>query len=321
LYHILQRLPLPSYDTVNCWLPVDNLTEAQLERLLNTLDNVSRSESTKWGKTIWANLENLKISINQNINRISINGSLCKFFYGNNLQSLTYRDVKFAIEKLSEGIHLPMANAEVTRLDIAHNFSMNHPVPLYLSPLGIVKYHHRLEEPNTLYYKGTKQVLAFYDKNKELKAHKEAIPAEFKQTNLLRYEQRYMKQVNKQLQQEVNVGILTNEKFYRELVNGWQSAYNRIPKDRKLSLKAEGFNIISNLTDFCGIALLYQSGGERAALELVDRERKLGKYTGSQVKRVRDKIKQFASLPGFTTENEQMEELNAKMQEVIENLN
>lgn len=312
---------LPSYDTVNCWLPADYLTDKQLQNLLSNLENVSYTESPHWGISFRGSLENLIISINQKSNRIAVKGSLCKYHHGSNLQSLTLPEVKQAVEKIADHLHLPMDQAQVSRFDIAHNFAMDHPVPLYLPPLGLARHYRRLEQPTSLYYRGSKRELVFYDKIKELKSHKEKIPEQQKHENLLRYEQRYMRQVKNQFLKEVTAATLSEESFYRDLVKRWEGAYAGISKDRKINLEAAGFNMIEDLPSLAGMALLQLVGGERAALEEVDRQRNRGVFTRYQVKRAKDKIKEFASLPGLTTENEQVEELNAKMQEVIKHLN
>jgi hypothetical protein len=211
--------------------------------------------------------------------------------------------------------------AQVSRFDIAFNFVMDHPAPLYLPPLGLARYYKRLEQPTSLYYQGSKRELVFYDKIKELKAHKEKIPESLRRKNLLRYEQRFMRQVSNQFLTQVTAATLSEESFYRDSVRRWEGAYAGISKDRKINLEAAGLNIIEDLPDLSGVAMLQLLGGERAALEEVDRQRKRGQYSRYQVKRAKDRIKYFASLPGLTTENEQVEELNAKMREVIKHLN
>ena len=95
-------------------------------------------------------------------------GSLCKWYLGDNYKTMGRGDAKMAIERLSDTLHLPMSKATICRLDIAQNFITKHPPEVYMSHLGLLKYAIRLEEPHGLYYRQTDGRLSFYDKNREL---------------------------------------------------------------------------------------------------------------------------------------------------------
>ena len=67
---------------------------------------------------ITGSLNGLKISLNRYQMKIR-DGSLCKWYLGDNLQTMGRGDTQRAIEKLSDTLHVPMSKATITRLDIA----------------------------------------------------------------------------------------------------------------------------------------------------------------------------------------------------------
>ena len=88
---------------------------------------------------ITGSLNGLKISLNKYQMKIK-EGSLCKWYLGDNFQTMGRCDTQRAIEKLSDTLHVPMSKATVTRLDIAQNFITRHPPEVYLNHLGALKY-------------------------------------------------------------------------------------------------------------------------------------------------------------------------------------
>ena len=97
------------------------------------------------GETVLSgNLNGLKITVRRSGVNVK-GGSLCKWYLGDNFQSMGRGDVKKAIEKLSDTLHLPIERASVTRLDIAQNFIVKHPTSVYYNHLGILAYAKRLE--------------------------------------------------------------------------------------------------------------------------------------------------------------------------------
>jgi len=71
--------------------------------------------------------DSFKISVSKR--KISIkDASLCKWYLGNNFETLQRKDVQHAIEKLSDTLHLPIDKAKVTRFDVAQNFIMKYQI-------------------------------------------------------------------------------------------------------------------------------------------------------------------------------------------------
>lgn len=119
------------YDTVNFRLlqreagGVDFLAEMPC-----FLENIG--EHYYNGETvITGSLNGLKISLNRYQMKIK-DSSLCKWYLGDNFQTMGRGDTQRAIEKLSDTLHVSMSKATVTRLDIAQNFITKHPPPRYI---------------------------------------------------------------------------------------------------------------------------------------------------------------------------------------------
>lgn len=185
---------------------------------------------------ITGSLNGIKISLNRYQMKVK-DGSLCKWYLGNNFQTMGRGDTQKAIEALSEALHLDMSKATVTRLDIAQNMIMKHPPEVYLNHLGLLKYATRLQEPSGLYYKQTNGRLCFYDKNREQKSNKEPIPELYKDRNVLRFEQRYSQRIAAQLKiGKVTGALLYDEAFYIDLLNRWKETYKAIQKINDIQL-------------------------------------------------------------------------------------
>ena len=218
------------YDTVNFRLLQSEAVGVDfLSEIPCYLENVGE-HNYGGGTVITGSLKGLKISLNSYQMKIK-DGSLCKWYLGNNFQTMGRGDTQRAIERLSDALHVPMSKATVTRLDIAQNFITRHPPEVYLNHLGVLRYATRLQEPNGLYYILTGGRLCFYDKNREQKNHKEPIPELYEGRNVLRYGQRYTDRIASRLKVgEVTGALLYDEAFYIGLLNRWKEAYKAIRK-------------------------------------------------------------------------------------------
>ena len=186
------------YDTVNFRLRqyeaggVDFLAET------SCYFDVTGTHNFKGETVLSGSLNGLRVTVSRSGVNIK-DGSLCKWYLGDNFQTMGRGDVKRAIENLSDTLHLPMDKANVTRLDIAQNFIVKHPTDVYFNHLGILMHAQRLQQPDGLYYSQTGRRLVFYDKIKEQKNKREPVPELYAGRNVLRYEQRYTSRIATQL--------------------------------------------------------------------------------------------------------------------------
>lgn len=113
------------YDTVKFRL---NCLEKEIRYLLSKFD--SQRDTNVHDKCRFYQLDNLGINIYNSF--ITIEGSLAKFYYGNNLHLLGREEIKQVIDLLSDILQLDINSAHVTRIDIAADFEMSHNTKEYL---------------------------------------------------------------------------------------------------------------------------------------------------------------------------------------------
>lgn len=250
------------YDTVNFWLPqskaggVDFLTETPYY-----LENVGEHIYNNGEIVITGNLNGLKIILKEHQMKIR-DGSLCKWYLGDNFQTMGRGDTQKAIERLSDTLHVPIREATVTRLDIGRNFETRFPPEVYFNHLGSLRNFIRLKEPNGIYYCQSSKQLCFYDKIAEPKAHKAFIPKQYEGKNVLRYELRYLERIAAKLHvKEVTAAMLYDEAFYIGLMNRWGDAYMAIQKINDASLNFQAMKSKSQLYKMGVLSLTEQVGG------------------------------------------------------------
>lgn len=270
------------------------------------------------GEVVTGTLGNLKVSLNAYQVRVK-DGSLCKWYLGNNFQSMGRKDTQRAIEKLSDTLHLPIDKATVTRLDIAQNLVVKHPTGVYLNHLGLLKNATRLAEPNGIYYDIKGQRIAFYDKNREQKTKHEQIPELYEGRNVLRYEQRYTQRVARQLNVlEVKGAMLYDEAFYITLLNKWRDSYKDIQKINDVSINFQAMKTKQNLYRMGVLSLIEQMGGQIAMMEQIAEAQKRGELSRKQAYDLKQAVQDACTLrDGLTIPNEAIAELDKKVNEAV----
>lgn len=267
---------------------------------------------------ITGSLKGLKVSLNRYQMKIK-DGSLCKWYLGDNLQTMGRGDTQRAIESLSDALHVPMSRATVTRLDIAQNFITRHPPEVYLNHLGVLRYATRLQEPNGVYYSQTGGRLCFYDKSRELRSNREAMPELYEGRNVLRYEQRYTNRIASQFKVcEVTGGMLYSETFYIDLLNRWRNAYKSIQKINDVSLNFQAMKTKQQLYKMGVLSLIEQAGGQLQMIEQINEAQKRGELSKKQAFDLRQTINEACKIrDGLTVPNEAIQELDKKVNEAV----
>lgn len=270
------------------------------------------------GVVLTGSLGNLKVSCNEYQIKVK-DGSLCKWYLGDNLQTMGRKDTERAVEKLSDLLHLPMDKAQVTRIDVSQNFIMKHPPSVYLNHLGVLKGATRLEEPNTLYYRKQGYGLCFYDKAREQKAKKEPLPELYENRNVLRYEQRYTGRLAKHLGvPEVRASMLYDEAFYIDLLNRWRDDYKAIQKINDIQLNFEYMRNKKDLNRMGVLSLVESVGGLNAMMNQIAEAQQQGKLNRKQAFDLRQSIKDACTIKdGLVVENEAIAELSKKIVEAV----
>ncbi len=306
------------YDTVNFRLlqskagSVDFLAETPCY-----LENVGE-HNYNGEMVITGNHKGLRISLNRYQMKIK-GGSLCKWYLGDNFQTMGRGDTQRAIESLSDALHVPMGRATVTRLDIAQNFITKHPPEVYFNHLGILKHAERLQMPSGLYYSGNGWKLCFYNKYLEQNKQGEPVPELYKGRNVLRYEQRYTKRIASQLKVcEVTGEMLYNETFYIDTLNRWRDTYKAIPKINDISINFQAMKTKQQLYKMGVLSLTEKAGGQLQMIEQINEAQKRGELTKKQAFDLKQAIKEACKIrDGLTIPNEAIKELDKKVNEAV----
>lgn len=263
-------------------------------------------------------LGNYTVSISQW--RVNVkDGSLCKWYLGDNFQSMGHRDIQYAIEKMSDELHLPMNHATVTRLDIAENIITRHPVSVYFEHLGILPYALRLVQPNSLYYSKRDETLCFYDKIREQRDKNMPIPDAFRNSNILRYEHRYTKRLGATFKVDrVTGAMLYDEGFYMNLIKRWRNAYRAISKINDAVLNFDTIKTTRQLHKMALLAWISDMGGELEFLNRIAEGQKCGRLNAKQAHDLRQAVKDSCAIrEGLTVKSDVITELDKKIAEAV----
>lgn len=308
------------FDTIHLRLRQDDLAGGVnfIESLPYLLTDVSTHQSEAGEVWVRGNLGNLTIRANHFQMSVK-DGSLCRWYLGDNFQTMGRGEARRAIECLSDMLHLPMSNAAVTRLDLAANFIMKYPPTTYLDHLGELRYNKRLPQPDGLYYAQHDKRLCFYDKVKEQKNKHEEIPEVYLGQNVLRYEQRYLQRVARNLSvPDVRASMLYDDDFYHRLVLNWRDTYRAI---KKINLTNFDFTMIKGkkqLYKMGVLALVNMSGGKNEFLRQIDEAGKRGELDGKQKSDLRAAVNEACKIDGsMVTQSDAVAELDKKINEAV----
>ena len=270
------------------------------------------------------NTNHFKVTISRRGVNIK-NGSLCKYYLGDNFKTLGRRDTQEAIGKLSDTLHLPIDSATVSSIDVAQNFIVKQPVQVYYNHFGELKYAGRSPVTNgegeieTLYYYKSKGVLVFYDKIKEQQSKKQPIPELYQNRNVLRYEQRYKSRLPNVFHVErVTASMLYSEKFYIDLLNSWRDSYYAIKKINDITINIEAMKGKKDLYTLGVLSLIEKAGGELAMMTQIEEAQKSGKIDKKRAYDFRQVVKAACSEKvGISAQNECILELDRKVKEAV----
>lgn len=310
------------YDTINFALFKDKTPELATVKLLDYvpqfLDKTSHHYFNEGRSiSITGYLNNLKVIVSENAIKVKDN-SLCKWYLGDNIQTLSRGDCQKAIESLSDCLHLPMSKSDVTTIHLAGNLLVNQDPSLYYDGLGALNYFNRGILGNGLYYFGSNGNLVFYDKLKDAKVKGSPIPSLYDGKNLLRYERRFNTRLCKQFNcLELKAYTLYNENFYISIIDRWVSDYHCINKLKKL--KKIDYEMVKTRTDLYNQTLLLyieSRGGLLVVLDELKQAQQAGELTKKQAQDLRNKYKEVANHKLFVEDSDLILELDQKVKQV-----
>lgn len=287
------------------------------------LDNGNESSNVKTGEvSVFGNVENIKVM--QYFGGYSIQGSLPKFLYGNNVCQLTRKEVGQAIEKLSDRLHLPLNDARVTGIEVGANICLTKRHTAYTRLLGDMPRMQRVSMADSLYYQGSGKVhprqYYFYDKVAEVRKSGGTMPQGLEAANMMRYEMRLNGRLPFQLSiPEFKGSTLQDRKVYQELINRWLNGYlsiNKLVNMEDEHLK-KGMSVKEAQEVF--IAQQIAKGGSSMIDEFIAKLKQNECFDNRlYYNRVKSNLQKLASKTKLSVDNGDIEELTAKVKQIAQ---
>jgi hypothetical protein len=247
------------FDTVHFWIDRVELSGKSPFDTQRYLSDITERQNERAGYSCSGNIGEYAVNIGER--GISLKGSLPKNYYGDNLHTLTRRDTQQAVEQLSDHLHLNINAARVTRLDVSTIIPTKRPPADYYSHLGNKPYFERLQStPDTLYYNNHQRQIIFYDKTKEAAAKSVQIPDILQNSSLLRYELRFTKRLNRQLNAVLTAAKLYDVGFYRAVIQNWHNEFKTIQKLKNQSFMIDNITTTKEAETALFSALLQEKG-------------------------------------------------------------
>lgn len=279
------------YDNIGLYLDSRDLVDVNLyNEVLQNSNNINvdrygvNSNDAPFAYISIDGKNNQKLSFKVEPYRISMlgkNSSICKYYLGNNFDTLTLEDFNNAIKEISDRLGVDISNARVCRIDIATNFLMDYQPSLYNECLIHLSRYKRSAMNGNLYFKTTRIELNFYDKIKEYKEKGIKIPEEWKKVkNLLRYEIRFKKSVSKIFGKTIRINDLCSETFLKEVFDKWQTYYWNISKQNPIVFESETSTF--NTRDFKNYFFakgVEATGGIKCVYKMIDESKKAKNLT------------------------------------------
>ncbi|QNR86744.1 hypothetical protein H9N25_10345 [Pedobacter riviphilus] len=286
-------------DSLNLFLALDFANnKEQFNHILSLFNQKPDKLTSKiTGEEFFSgNIKNFGIRINNN--SLTINGSICKFYYGNNQKTLSYTDFVQAILELEELLGLDLEEAIVRRIDLAENLFMKFKPESYYPLLIKGGFLKRREDDNGLYFRNKNRTVLLYDKVVKEKKSQVLIDADFVNKNVLRYEFRMNR--NMEISKRLNVkgakllDIINN---YTLLVDYWRKSFDLIPKDIELNIPEDSFfHTASGFRDFLAVHGMKSLGGFGRIINMIQeaKARNVFKYP-AQSSNLKTVVKTIAS--------------------------
>lgn len=249
------------FDTVNFWIDRSDTAEGNPFAVLPYLSDLTEQRSDKLGYSASGKLGDYTVSCFER--GISLKGSLAKYFLPSNIFTLTRQTAAEAIEKMSDEMHTDIKAAKVTRLDISTVIPTKRPPADYYTSLGNKPRFTRLQAAKeTLYYNQRLMRLVFYDKTQEAAAKGVLIPDTLNGCNLLRYELRFERRLQRicKTAEPVSGATLTEQAFYYSIIQRWKTEFDTIKKINTISTMTDNIKTPKDAKEVLFSILLQQNG-------------------------------------------------------------
>lgn len=308
------------YDSLVLWLPSKEIPNRNLLLELSPL-----LKEPKQGYDYRSNSPSItgyfsNFSVKVTSVGILLSGSICKYYLGNNQQTLRFDQIKAAIDKLSKALNLPLAKAQVYRIDIGENYMVSQKERIYYSFLGPSRYYRKTELNNGVYFTNQRRVLIFYGKVHEQSVKGVPVEKTYRNKNVLRYECRFKRKLSEQLgKTDIKGADLYDQEFYINLLEMYKKEYLGLHRYSKISFNPR---VVKDVKSFQRQLLLLgvkALGGEASVIEVIDQCSLRGAYSNKmQKRRLREDIRKLCKTPLLTYKPNEIEELDELVKTRVE---
>lgn len=307
------------YDTTYSWLQCDDINDYRyMERIPAILENATYHRNKEGDIYYTGSVLGLYVSVSTN--GISIKGSLCKSYLGDNFKTLTRQDTQRAIEQVSDLLLIEFCLAKMNRIDFGQNLDLTYKPEIYYPYLGECSHYTRLVQPDSIYYKNGLRTKVFYNKIEQGKTKNGILPQIWDNRNILRNELRYTSRLSKQFNMpKILAKDLYSEDFYIGMVDRWYNEYLNIDKLKELNLN---FQVMKQPKDFYQHILLlkFSEMGLPNLLAIVEQMKAQNVFAHNEYySRLKSEIKGYFKVQDPNQNTELIKELDQKMLQAKEN--
>ncbi len=293
-------------DTLNGYLDMRTYT-GDPKRTLKLLDDVKEEYLLKGRKG------NIRFIIKKN--RIRFFGSLCKYYFGNNLKTLGRSDILEGLQRLSDETGINIMDATITRIDIGENFPVKHTPKSYYPYLSECPYLDRLIQPSSLSYQNASGKLIHYDKFKQVKRQelKNLALSMFGTKNIYRYEMQRFKNTKAFFNQsDFTVKDLCKPETMDFMVDKYIETYGKITKIKQPFIEPPKRATPKQIDSYELACHWLGMGQEKAFQEFYYLKDNKTFKTASQASNYKGKLRKLFSKPDIV-DSPLIEELNKKI--------
>jgi len=231
-------------DTIKAYLNIDShQNPISVSDLSAKIENPRITEGLSQMGYLNGYLNKIKVTVlyqnkSELVSKITITGSIPKFLYSNNLATCSPMDIQTFIDSISSALDIDMSEAVVTWLDFGLNFSVSRPIPEYIVAIKSYPRLHKIiyqGESVTMTTKSKSKTITFYDKIKEINSNPSnskycQVPEGMLDLNILRYEIRYRKHVNRKLKytESVKLKDLSKLRLHEQLLQILRTTFEEV---------------------------------------------------------------------------------------------
>ncbi|GHV05442.1 hypothetical protein FACS189485_12410 [Spirochaetia bacterium] len=235
------------------------------------------------------------LGVYQNLDGITIHGSLAKYLNGENITPLTRKLVKEAITKLETETGLDLSLAIIKSIEFGISVITKEKPSEYLKLFGnpaifTRREYSKMRGIETISYTTNTGAFQFtgYDKIQEVLAKRNTIPVLFEDSNVLRLEYKIVRRrgIQTKFKKDLTAYELFDQDVYRKLQSLFLEAYRAIPKLGRLCY----FNKLENITPTKWTELLaeqYRQAYPKECLHLQQTLRESGALSEKSCERIR----------------------------------